>query len=256
MLTEERQEKILTRLEEKQSVTVNELAEIFSVSTETIRRDLVFLESKGQVKRVFGGAIRGGGLKRFREYSERLIENRDKKIELCLAAVELIEERDILAVDAGSTAAIFADVLREKFNQLTIITASMDVFDRLKNKYTVILSGGEYYEKEHAFIGELALSTFERLHADKCFIFPSAVSIDHGVEDYIPLLIRVQKKMIEISDSVMILADSSKYGKRALIKLSNADPDFIYVTDNGLEETLYKKYIEKIYILRKSNGTE
>lgn len=253
MLTEERYEKILMRLEEKQSVTVNELAEIFSVSTETIRRDLVFLESKGQVKRVFGGAVRGAGLMRFHDYSERLIENRDKKIDLCLAAAELIEERDILAVDAGSTAAIFADTLREKFKQLTVITASMDVFDRLKDKFTVILSGGEYYEKEHSFIGELTLSTIGRLHADKCFIFPSAVSVEYGVEDYVPLVFPVQKKLIEISGRVMILADSTKYGKRALIKISDASPDFIYVTDSGLDETLYKEYSESIYILKGSN---
>lgn len=250
MLAEERYEKILEYLAEKQTVSVNELSEMFSVSTETIRRDLIYLESKGKLKRVFGGAVKGTTLSHYSDFSTRLIENRDKKRELCEYAAELIEDGDILAIDAGSTAAVFAEVLLETFSKLTIITASLDVFERTKGKFSVILSGGEYYEKERSFYGEIATETIARLHADKCFIFPSAVTLEHGVEDYVPLLMPVQKKLMEISGKVLILADSSKYGRRALIKLSPANPEFIYVTDSAIDNRLYREYSEILYIIK------
>ena len=256
MLTEERYEKTLSKLEERKSVSVQELADEFSVSTETIRRDLVFLESKGKLKRVFGGAIKGGELRRFHDYSQRMIENRDKKTQLCKTAASLIEERDIIAIDSGSTANVLVDVLLEKFDKLTVITPSLDVFLKLKDKFTVIFSGGEYYEKEHTFYGELAVSAISRLHANKCFIFPSAVSLTHGIEDYVPMLIPIQKIMMEISDRIFILADSTKYGKRALVKLTAADPDFIYVTDNELDDDIYEKYSKKIYIVKGESSNE
>lgn len=109
----------------------------------------------------------------------------------------------------------------------------------------MILTGGEYYPKEGALYGELAVESIARLHTDKCFIFPSAVSVRYGVEDFVPCFVPVQRQLMQYSDHVFIAADSSKFGGRALIRVCDLDPRYVYVTDGGVSKEIAKEFAEK-----------
>lgn len=253
MLASERYEKIKRLLEENGAVNVNDLMKLFNVSLETVRRDLLKMEQSKQLKRVHGGAVSVVQMKNFANLESRNKEMYKEKRELSETAAKFINENDYIAIDSGSTAIVFAEVLKERFTSLNVVTHSLDVFNALctyKN-FQVILVGGHFLANENAFYGSIVTETLSRLHVSKVFIFPSAVSIDVGICDYEHNLYEIQKKLIEIGDSVYILADSSKFEKKALYKLDDINPEYTYVTDKTIGNEILNIYNEngcKIYI--------
>ncbi len=257
MFAEERQKKIQTMIREQGAVTTKKLVDLFGVSVETIRRDLLCMEESGILTRVHGGAVSTGGMKPYYELPRRNLEHSDKKRELSLVAMSFINEGDYIGIDAGSTAVVFAELLKTRFKKLTVVTHSADVFDVLKDTFEVILCGGQYLRSENAFCGALTLETMERLHVQKSFIFPSAVSLKFGICDYQQDLYPPQKKLLEICEQAYILADSSKFESQALLKLDDMKPDYCYITDGGLARELVALYRENgLRVLTKEEGKD
>jgi len=249
MLSEERYREILNRIKKNGSVTVSALSEELGVSIETIRRDLIYLEAKGSLKRVFGGAIASKNPLHFADFSARLNAHYVQKRAVAEKVSELINENDVIALDAGTTAMVVGEVLKKKFQNLTIVVYSLPLFNLLKDKFNVILTGGEYYQKEEMVYGDLAIETVKRLHTNKCFIFPSAVSISHGVEDYIPCAVTLQKELMNYSDNVFVAADSSKYDCRALMKICSIDRSHVYITDSEVGKDVVSNFERNDYTL-------
>ena len=244
MLAKERQHKIYNIIKNDGAVTTSKLVEIFNVSLETVRRDLLYMEQCGQLLRVHGGAVAKKGMKTFLDLKERNKEYSKQKQSLAAKAVEFVSDGDIIAVDAGSTAISFAEALRGRFSDLTVITHSLDVFNILCDEFNVILCGGRYIQSEKTFYGSVTLKTLESLHAQKAFIFPSAVSLEFGICDFQDDLFMVQKQMMKSSDKIFILADSSKFEKKALLKIDDMNPRYTYITDSDLPEELVQLYSE------------
>ena len=252
MLATERQEKICRLVSKNGAVTVASLVSQFGVSIETVRRDLMLLEKLGKLSRVHGGAIKKGDMKPFLSLPARNKENNEQKIELSRKAMQFICENDIILVDTGSTAIIFAEALKKNFEHLTVITHSLDVFEllRAKSSFKLILLGGLFLDSENAFYGSLCSDMLDMIHAQKAFIFPSAISLEHGIGDYQQELFEIQRKMFNCADKVFVLADSSKFEKKALLKLSDTSSAYSYITDSSLAHELYLLYTEneiKIY---------
>lgn len=246
MLANERHSKIRVGLEKNGAVIVAELAKAFGVSDETIRRDLLFLEREGVLSRVHGGAIAAVTLKPAGEFSVRIDEHRREKNELSCLAAELIEEGDIIAIDAGTTALEFAEVVKDKFENLTVITHSLGVFNILSQSDAIqtVLVGGSYDKGEDAFCGHLTVQSLRTLHAAKAFIFPTGISLSCGISDFHLKLADVQNTLLSISDKIIVLADSSKFEKTSLCKLSDLKAEHIYVTDGNLPDTIFNLYRE------------
>ena len=246
MLAKERQENIYSILKERGAVSASSLTGQFGVSPETIRRDLLLMEEAGMLTRVHGGAVSKGDMKPKMTLPERNMECSAEKRELSEKAAEFINEGDIIGVDAGSTAIVFAQVLKEKFSSLTVITNSLDVFELLNNheNFSVILLGGQFLKSENAFVGVLAHEMLRCVHIQKAFIFPYALSLGKGIFDYNTFLLEVQREMLKSSDEIFILADNSKFEKTALIKTCDMKTEFTYITDSGLSKDLLKLYRE------------
>lgn len=246
MLVKERQSRIQSLIQAEGAVTTSGLMELFQVSVETVRRDLLVMEQNGLLTRVHGGAIANSEMIPFHDLAHRNLEFSAQKQELSRFAMDFVREGDYLAVDAGSTAICFAEALKERFNHLTVVTCSLDVFELLRNHrdFEVILCGGAYMREENAFVGSLTLRMLDSLHVQKAFIFPSAVSLEFGICGYQPEFQLIQEKLIQISDSVLILADSSKFEKKALLKLDSMRPEYNYLTDSLLPAELKKLYSE------------
>ena len=246
IFAKERQDKIYELVQKNGAVTTAFLVEKFQVSIETIRRDLLHMEQDGKISRVHGGAIEKVNMNPFLKLPERNQAHSEQKRVLSFRALEFIAEGDIIGIDSGSTAIAFAQALKEKFSKLTIITHSTDVFNLLRDHedFSVILCGGYYMRHENAFYGELTLDMLKTLHIQKCFIFPSAVSLEYGIWDYQKELYQVQKQMIKSSDEIFVLADSSKFEKKALLKIDDMKNEYVYVTDQDLSEELIKIYKE------------
>jgi DeoR/GlpR family transcriptional regulator of sugar metabolism len=244
LFANERHSKIYELIKTNGAVTTNELIKKFGVSIETVRRDLLSMEKDGKLNRVHGGAVVKGEMKPFLDLSSRNKEFEKEKALLSFKATEFIKNGDIIAIDTGSTAIIFASVLKETFDTLTIITHSLDVFNILAyhKNFSVILTGGEFLRTENAFYGHLAIKTIKNLNIQKSFIFPSAVSLKGGICDYEKNLFGVQEYMLKSADEVYILADSSKFEKKALLKVSDTSQNYIYITDDKISNEILDLY--------------
>lgn len=246
MFATERQSRIMSLVNEKGAVRLSELTQIFSVSVETIRRDLLELERQNCLRRVHGGALRIPRNGEYPERSERAVRNHEHKAELAEHAAGLIHENDTIMLDSGSTAVEFAGMLTEHFERLTVITNALDVFEvlRRKERYELFLCSGFFMNRENAFYGPWTLEALDRFHAGIAFLFPSAVSIQYGIMDYDRNLYSVQQKMIERSDRTVFCADSDKFEKSGLFKLADVREGCTIVTDSALEDEIFNLYRE------------
>lgn len=256
MLVQQRHEFILNELDKKGSVTVADISSALSVSAETIRRDLILLETHGKLQRVFGGAVSVELPKHFETLAERFDRNTDLKYELSRYAANLIDEGDTLAIDSGSTAKVFAEVLAERFKALTIITYSNTVFNILKDKFKVILIGGEYIASDDFFGGHIAENMLGQFRFNKAVVFPVAISIKNGVETYTPQTMGLQRVMLSKADRVLVLADSDKFGAYAPMKVFDLSEEHIYVTDSKVNPETVKDFEEKGFVLVMGDGEE
>ena len=187
------------------------------------------------------------------ELKQRHEAHHNGKRALAKKALEFISENDVIAIDEGSTAIFLSEAIKERFTKLTVITHSLDVFSILANhkEISVILCGGFYLREERAFCGEPTLGMLRDLHAKKAFLFPGAVSLEYGICSYHNGLLQIQKQLGASSDSVFVLADSSKFEKRSLLKMDDMSPRYSYITDDGLPESLKALYREngiQVYI--------
>ena len=185
-------------------------------------------------------------MKPMHNLKQRNEEYSNQKHNLSVKASEFIAEGDVIAIDSGSTAILLAEVIKERFSRLTVVTHSLDVFNILCNHkdFSVILCGGHFLQSENAFFGSLTLNMMNMLHITKAFIFPSAVSLEFGICDYNNDLYQLQKKLIQISVDIYILADSTKFEKKALLKLDDMKDNYKYITDCNLSEDLKNLYKE------------
>ncbi|MBQ6824349.1 MAG: DeoR/GlpR transcriptional regulator [Clostridia bacterium] len=249
MLAKERQRCICELVNNNGSAESTELMELFQVSPETIRKDLLILERQGELTRVHGGAIKADAIKPFSAFQNRITENGGKKEVLAKKAADLIAEGDVIGIDTGSTALFLAAAIKERFNDLTVITHSMDIFNELHGvkNFKVILCGGQFLEDERAFCGALTLQMLESLHMKKVFVFPTGISLESGLTDYQENLLPIQKQYLRSAGEVFILADSSKYQKKALYRFSEMKRAFTYVTDDELPSEIRERYEEHHY---------
>ena len=246
MFAKERQEMIRQCLNSRGAVTTSELVDRFGVSIETVRRDLLQMERNGILQRVHGGAVLPGGMTPFRELKSRMQENVPRKQALCETAAAFIHPGDTIAVDAGSTAVVFAEVLKERFSDLTVVTYSLDVFELLRNykAFQVILCGGSYMAQENLLCGPLAETMMSMLHVSKAFLFPTAISLQYGICNHIPQCYTMFGALKRSADQCFILADSSKFERSDLLKQDDTTSGYYYITDPDLPEGIRNMYQE------------
>ena len=244
LLAQDRYQKILSILEKEGSVKATTLIKLFNVSMETIRRDLEHLEKECLLKRVYGGAVVDKINTKQVSFVERESEFINEKRELAELALRYISEGQSIALDNGTTNLEIAKCLKNKFQKLVVLTNSLMIINELidMDKYTLILCGGIIKKDEFAVIGNLAVDNIGKFHIDTAFIGVSGISINEGLTDYDIEELQIQKKMIEVSQQVVILADSSKFDAISLLKVCDIDKIDMIITDSNLNPKVLDKY--------------
>lgn len=236
MLAADRQRWIMECVVRDSSVRVVELAKELSVSGETVRRDLEYLESQGFVRRVYGGAVAVLEARDIaRAYQEREQYRKEEKEAIGKLAATLVEDGDILFVDVGTTALAFAGYLTGK-QRLTVVTPSVHAANRIKQSTDarIILTGGELQSDEPYLSGYIAEETITRYHANRAFIAIGGLSFDRGLTDYNDHEVRVRQRMIACANQVIVIADASKIGVRAFSVIGEITKMDVLVTDASI----------------------
>ena len=170
MLTETRQEEILRMLEQKGSVTVQELKDVFGASESTIRRDLNVLHKKGALIKVFGGAVQTESRinTREEEVALRKEQSREEKLRIARYAASLIEPDDFIYLDAGTTTGYMIPYLTER-TAMFVTNAVSHALMLAENGFRVILIGGELKAATEASVGNEAYVNLKKYNFTKGF---------------------------------------------------------------------------------------
>ncbi len=216
------------------SAQIDELATHFGVSRMTVHRDLRILEDQGIVRRVHGGVtVRSSNLVESNFlYRSRLADA--EKDAIARAAVETIEPGQAVILDDSTTAAHLASLLVGR-QPLTVITNNLTAISALKDARGIetISLGGHYNPRFNAFFGYVCEQAIASLRANVLFMSTSTifgVAAYHQQEE----VVKTKRALMNIVDRRILLADSSKFGITALVKLANLTEFDLVITDSGL----------------------
>ena len=235
MKSEKRKDKILEILKRNGTVRVTNLSKALKVSEVTVRNYLTDMENKGLLTRVHGGAIFS-----YRPYysmnlNQRLETNRQIKERIAKKAANLIKPNDTVMFNAGTTTLLAFRCLPYDYN-LNIVTNSISIaLEGSGNpNYNIVLIGGTINSKFQFTYGEDAIEILKKYHADKLILSVDGVDMKNGFSTYYAEETQLDKTMIEQSDSRIIVADNTKFGKNAFSKIYDINMADYIVTDTPL----------------------
>ena len=241
MLTEQRHSFILNRINKNESVTVIELVELLNTSESTIRRDLNFLDKEGKLRKVHGGATSCiSNLNTNEEINEvKQTLNIDDKKAIAKLAASLINDNDLIYIDAGTTTELMIDFIHD--SKATFITNGIGHAKKLiKNKCKVYILGGELKITTEAIIGIDAINGLKKYNFTKGFFGVNGVHIEKGFTTPDIREAHIKEEAISRCNEAFIICDKSKFNKVTPITFANIKKATI-ITAN-FEDTNYSKY--------------
>ena len=178
---EERQHAIWQKAQTEGRVNVADLADVYEVTAETIRRDLNVLESSGLLRRVHGGAVTMDRLIFEPGLEERSQQMTDEKARIAEAAIRYLPDSGAVFLDAGSTTAQLAERIPSS-SKLTVATNSLPIALMLAHQpnLTVMMTGGRIRGRTQAGVDDWALRSVESIRVDVAFVAANAVSVEHN----------------------------------------------------------------------------
>lgn len=237
MLAIERRRKIMSMLNENHSVLVTELAQLFNVTEETIRRDLEKLESEGLLKRTYGGAVLIESTSAEVPFSFREVTNIEGKRAIALKLVQYIDDGDTLVMDSSSSALQVAKLLKTK-KGLTVITNSLKIINELSNSkdIKIISTGGTLRTNTLSLVGPFAIDTLNKLSANKAIISCKGFDVDKGFTESNELEAEVKIAMLNIAARKYFIVDHTKFNKVSLVKLIDTKKVNAIFADKNMSE--------------------
>ena len=236
MTAYERRHLLIELLRKQPGLRVREMAEALGVSEGTVRSDLNTLEADGWLTRYHGGAVlmeqaRLNNLSFSTRYQEHSIE----KVLIARHAAELVNDGDSVLLDASSTVYYLSLAIQGR-QRLRVVTNGLDSARLLaKNpSNSVILIGGVLNQDGSSVTGLFSEQIIHELHTQKAFVSCSGFSLERGMTEVHLDEAQLKHKAIESSAQVIVLIDSSKFGKEDLTSFASAGQITCLFTDSGL----------------------
>ncbi|MDQ0203277.1 DeoR/GlpR family DNA-binding transcription regulator [Pectinatus haikarae] len=218
MLGIERRQKIINKMQQERKVYVNELAALFKVTEETIRRDLEKLEKQDFLRRSYGGAVLKEHTYDDISFSKRITLNLEEKQQIAQKACSLINKEDSIMVDASTTCLEVVQLLKNE-KSLTWITNSIKiVYTLIHNSAKVIASGGILRNHSYSLTGSDAVNTLNNYCVDIALIGCKGMSMQQGITESNEAESIIKKKMAEQARTIILLADHSKFDNNGFAK--------------------------------------
>lgn len=245
MLKSKRKQLILEKVMKDKFVSLEHLVKALDTSESTVRRDLDELESERKLRRVHGGAESLHFLQEEESNQEKSIKNIQEKTRIAQKAASLIQEYDVIFIDAGTTNELLVNELHDP--SVTVVTNSIHHATKLveRNIPTVII-GGVVKRSTDASIGGVALNQIGQLNFDKAFIgmngiddgFFTTPDMEEGA---------VKRAILENAKRTYVLADASKLGQTSFAKV--APISRARLITNQTESKVIQKIKEKTEVI-------
>ena len=235
----ERHKYILENLAKNGFIKVIDVAKELEVTPVTIRKDLKYLEEKKLLYRTHGSASPVNPLASDIDVQEKEKLRKDEKKRIAIAASKLIEENDSIIIASGSTVHTLAEQITP-INHLTVVTASLKTALLLNavNNIEVIQLGGIVRKNSSSVIGDYTSQFFSQITCSKLFLGVDGIDLEYGITNSNIEEAILNKRMIEASLRTIILADSSKFGRRGFGKICNLDRIDVIITDAGISKAM------------------
>ena len=259
MRTGQRRREILRQLYLTGYVEARDLAVTLDVDASTIRRDLGALAHDGHLHRTHGGARAHSGAVDV-PYVVKEQEHLEAKQAIAAAACALVHDGDSVLLDSGSTTYQLAGELRAR-RDLTIVTNDLRIGQAVADYPGVrlLVTGGELLSSTYTLFGDRAVAFIEDLRVDLAFLGADAIDIGSGITNTNTLEIPLKRMMLTVARTNVVLADSSKFGQRALVRVAEIDEVDRIVTDDRLDEreaAAYGDRLERVSLPPAVNATD
>ena len=241
-----RQSKILELIEKKERSTITEIKNIFNVSEMTVRRDLSFLEQQGYVTRIHGGVLAKRKLFFDNTFTQKEKIHVAEKKAIAQKAAQLIEPGENIILDTGTTTLYIARELVKLDIVITVATTSLAVASELFNSNIDVLIFGGFLRREIPdLFGPLTEKNLMEFHAHKLFMGCDGVTADDGFYTSDLNISHIEKKMVNIADRVIVVTDSSKFGKKSFVKHADITMVDTIITDSKVDKNVVEKLEKK-----------
>ncbi|MDI9261222.1 DeoR/GlpR family DNA-binding transcription regulator [Alicyclobacillus sendaiensis] len=226
MLKSKRIQEIKSYVAQRQVVSIDELAERFAVSKNTIRRDIQELIENGEIKKIYGGVAINDATTPLLPFAERKVRNKHEKERIGEIAAQCVNEGDIIFIDSGTTTVEMFEYLKDK--EITVVTSNLDFIVRALPypNLTIICVGGMLERKTSSFVSFSEPSVLVSYNIQKAFMASTGVSLEMGVTNASALETEIKRIAVERSMRTYLLVDHTKfdrYGLMTYCQLSDID---------------------------------
>jgi DeoR family transcriptional regulator, aga operon transcriptional repressor len=237
-LTDERRNEILAIIHREGRALVTDLADRFSTSAITIRKDLEFLQERALLQRTHGGALRlRSSTLADPSLQEKEKQHQREKLRIANCAAKMVKERQCIILDSGTTTTAIARALRD-FHELTVITNAVNIAAELAgSSVDVILTGGTLRKNSFSLVGPQAEDLLRDINADVLFLGVDGFDTKIGLTTPNVLEARVNRAMVKAANRVVAVCDSSKFGRKSLAVIVAPDKVHEVITDKGVSRT-------------------
>ena len=217
----DRQAEIVELVGRRGFLTIEALSRQFGVTVQTIRRDVNLLASEGRVSRYRGGAGLASSIENM-EYERRQVVNLDAKQRIAARVARDVPDRASLFINIGTTTEQAARALLSH-QSLRVITNNLNVARILSDneQCSIIMAGGKVRNRDGAVTGQTTIEMFEQFRADLGIIGISGIDKDGGLFDFDLDEVLCTQAVIRNSRRIFLLADHSKFGRPALVKVGS-----------------------------------
>lgn len=237
----DRHQRIMNKLAQEGSINVLDLCNELSVSSVTIRKDLKFLEDRNLLYRTHGGATLSNPYASDRSVNEKEKIKSGEKSNIGAAAASLIQPNDCILIASGTTVLSLAKHIHPKSN-LTVITAALNVALELIHHpgIEVIQLGGILRKSSSSVTGTYAEKILDDFSCSKLFLGVDGIDTEFGLTTTNMMEAQLNRKMIAASQKTIVLADSSKFGKRGFGRICGLEDIEQVITDSGISDHMVK----------------
>lgn len=237
MTKEERENAILNQLQVHGSALVTELSALLEVSTVTIRKDLTELERNGKLYRSHGKAILINPFTNNRTVSEKEKLNADLKLLIGKEAARLITPNDSIVIASGTTIHALARSI-QPVSKLTVVSASLPASLALvqDRNVDIIQLGGMMRHSSESVVGNYAEQFLSECAFSKLFLGVDGIDFDYGLTTTDLREATLNQKMMAAAQKIIVLADSSKFGRRGFARICDLTDVDMIITDYKISQ--------------------
>ena len=251
--TVDRRDEIIRIIQKKGKARVDDLSALFKVSSVTIRNDLNYLEQRGVIDRVYGGALARMAVAFDSALIEKAKLHMDEKRRIGARAADMVCDGDSIILDSGTTTLEIAKRVKDR-QDLTIMTNGVNISTELAGNpnLSVMLTGGRLRENSFSLVGPQAEATLQEYYFDKLFLGVDGFDLEYGLTTPNPQEAHLNSVMLTTSKEAIVVTDSSKFGRRSLCRIGGPGKIDRIITDSGISQeylnTLEDMSIEVILV--------